>query len=106
MKPLRKNRPEPLPPEWLEKMAHALGVLAHPLRLRIVEVLDGLGEAPVHEITRHLGVAQAAASHHLNKMKLAGLIASERRQKEMWYRIADPDSRTILSCIRKKKERT
>jgi ArsR family transcriptional regulator len=106
MKTNIRNRREPLSPEWLEKMAHALGVLAHPLRLRIVEILEDRTEAPVHEITELMGVAQAAASHHLNKMKSAGLIRSERRQKEMWYRIADPDSLTILNCIRKKRART
>ncbi|MBN1556912.1 MAG: winged helix-turn-helix transcriptional regulator [Lentisphaerae bacterium] len=101
-----KSKTEPLPAEWLDKMAHALGVLAHPLRLRIIEILEACTEAPVHEITARLGVPQAAASHHLNKMKTAGLIRSERRQKEMWYRIADPDSLTILNCIRKKRNRT
>ena len=106
MKTNRAAAIEPLPAEWLEKMANALGVLAHPHRLRIIETLEARAEAPVHEIMKALALPQAAVSHHLNRMKAAGIIASERRQKEMWYRIADQDSLTILNCIRKKKERT
>jgi ArsR family transcriptional regulator len=101
----RAGSTQPLPTEWLEKMAGALGVLAHPHRLRIIEILEAHAEAPVHAIMKTLGVPQSAASHHLTRMKAAGIIASERRQKEVWYRIADPDSLTILNCIRKKKER-
>ena len=44
------------------------------------------------------------ASHHLARMRLAGIVAAERRGKETWYRIADPHSVTILNCIRRKAE--
>ena len=91
-----------LPMPLLERMADVLKVLAHPHRLRVIEVLESASEAPVHEIVMALGLSQAATSHHLNRMRRAGLISAQRRGKEIWYRIADPDSLTILGCIRKK----
>jgi ArsR family transcriptional regulator len=94
---------EPLPAELLERMAAALGVLAHPHRLRIIEILEQNGELPVHQVTKNMDVEQAVASHHLGRMRAAGLLGCERRKKEMWYRIADPSSLTILDCIRKKR---
>lgn len=92
-----------VPVELLARMAEVLRVLAHPQRLRIVELLQIEEEAPVHGIVVCLGLPQAAVSQHLNHMKRAGLLKSERRSKEVWYSIADPSSLTILDCIRKKQ---
>ncbi len=89
--------------ETLEHMAQVLKLLAHPHRLKIVEVLERLEEAPVHQITQELDLPQAPTSQHLNHMKRVGLVAADRRGKEVWYRIADPSSLLILDCIRRKE---
>lgn len=83
-------------------MAGVLRLLAHPCRLRIVELLEQREEAPVHAIVESLDLPQAATSQHLNQMRRVGLIAAERRGKEVWYSIADPSALTILDCIRRK----
>ncbi|OQW97059.1 MAG: hypothetical protein BWK77_02730 [Verrucomicrobia bacterium A1] len=88
--------------EFLARMAQVLKLLAHPHRLKIVEILEARDEAPVHEIVEQLALPQAACSQHLNQMRRVGLVAAERRGREMWYRIADQRSITILDCIRKK----
>lgn len=98
------KRKIPLPVDLLERMAAALKVLAHPHRLMIVELLEAEKEAPVSTITARLRIAQAATSQHLGHMKRVGLLASCRRGKEVWYRIADNRALTILDCIRKKQE--
>jgi DNA-binding transcriptional ArsR family regulator len=87
----------------LDRMASVLKLLAHPQRLKIIEILEARREAPVHAVTERLGLPQAVTSQHLNAMKRAGLVASRRRGKEVWYEIADPRSITILDCIRKQK---
>ncbi len=87
----------------LARMADVLRVLAHRDRLRIIEQLDRLGEQPVNELVNALGLPQATVSHHLSRMKAAGLVSAERREREVWYRIENPDSLTILECIRKKR---
>jgi DNA-binding transcriptional ArsR family regulator len=91
--------------ELLERMAGVLRLLAHPHRLKIIELLER-GAAPVHLIRGRLGLPHAATSQHLNQMKRIGLVRSERRGKEVWYAIADPRSVTILDCIRKKHRGT
>jgi DNA-binding transcriptional ArsR family regulator len=97
------NKKPPLPVELLERMASALKVLAHPHRLKIVELLESEKEASVSMIHARLGLAQAATSQHLGHMKRVGLLASNRKGKEVWYRIADTRALTILDCIRKKQ---
>ncbi len=91
-----------LPTELLERMASTLRVLAHPQRLRIVEMLQGEKEAPVHAIVARLGAPQAAVSQHLNHMRRAGLLRGVRRGKEVWYGITEPSATTVLDCIRRK----
>ncbi len=91
-----------LPTELLERMADVLRLLAHPDRLRVIELLESCGSAPVFKIVESLRLPQAATSQHLNQMKRIGLIRGERRGKEVWYSIADPRALTILGCIRKK----
>ena len=92
-----------LPAELLERMAATLRVLAHPQRLRIVEILQSDREAPVHMLVARLGSPQAAVSQHLNHMRRSGLLRGVRRGKEVWYSIAEPSAITVLDCIRKKQ---
>ena len=89
--------------EFLERMASALKVLAHPCRLKLVEVLQREGDMPVHGLMERLEQPQATVSQHLNQMRRAGLVKADRRGKEVWYAIADPSVLTILDCIRKKR---
>ncbi len=94
---------EKLPVGLLARMADVLRVLAHCDRLRLIEHLEINGEQPVNALVDALGLPQATVSHHLSRMKAAGLVAAQRHEREVWYRIANPDSLTILDCIRKKR---
>jgi DNA-binding transcriptional ArsR family regulator len=90
--------------ELLERMAGALKILAHPCRLKLAEILQREGEAPVHMIMTRLKLPQATISQHLNQMRRAELVKASRRGKEVWYSIADPSALTILDCIRRKQD--
>jgi ArsR family transcriptional regulator len=79
--------------------AEMLRTLAHPMRLRIIDLLQATGERPVGSITEYLGIAQSATSQHLNHMRREGLIRSERRGKEVWYSLADYRPIALLNCI-------
>jgi len=85
--------------ESLKRAAEILKILAHPQRLRIIEVLEREQEVPVHILTEETGFPQAVVSQHLNQMRRAGLLTAERRGKEMWYSITDPRALSILNCI-------
>ncbi|MFH0880007.1 MAG: metalloregulator ArsR/SmtB family transcription factor [Lentisphaerota bacterium] len=83
-------------------MALVLKLLAHPQRLRIIEILHRRSAAPVHDIIAELMAPQSVVSQHLNQMKRVGLVTASRRGKEVWYSIADQRSISILNCIQGK----
>lgn len=84
-------------------MAKVLKLLAHPYRLKIVDLLESEETAPVHALVDRLDLPQSVVSNHLKKMLHAGLVESERRGKEVWYSLGDRRSLTILNCMRAKK---
>jgi ArsR family transcriptional regulator len=57
-----------------ERLAAVLKALAHPARLRIVEVLAARGTCICGEIVEVLPLAQATVSQHLKVLKDAGLL--------------------------------
>ena len=57
-----------------ERLAAALKALAHPARLRIVDVLAARGTCICGEIVEVLPLAQATVSQHLKILKDAGLL--------------------------------
>ena len=87
----------------LTRMAKVLKLLAHPVRLKIIDLLEEQDNAPVHWLTERLNLSQAATSNHLKAMRVAGLLESERHGKEIWYSIADRRSLTIMDCMRTNK---
>ena len=95
--------PENLSIADLARMAKVLKLLAHPYRLKIVDLLESAESAPVHWLVEELNLPQAAVSGHLKKMLRVGLVASKRRGKEVWYSLGDRRSLTILNCMRSKK---
>lgn len=88
-----------LPVETLEKAAACLKVLAHPVRLRIVEILMQ-ADLPVREIAGTCEIKQHQACSHLRLMQGCGLLTSERRGQEVHYRIASAQLPALLNCIR------
>ncbi|WP_294479475.1 helix-turn-helix transcriptional regulator [uncultured Victivallis sp.] len=93
---------ERLPEEFLESMAEVIRLIGHPLRLRILEYLDLHGESTVSEIISGITGPQSAVSQHLNKMRLAGIVACRREGRQIFYRIAAVNAVTILNCLRGK----
>lgn len=59
--------------------------LAHPLRLRIIELLSRLKAANVQTIYQELGVEQSVASQQLRILRQAGLVITQRQGKFVYY---------------------
>jgi len=89
-----------LPAEVLERAAAVLRVLAHPHRLRIVELLAP-GPMTVSALVQRLGLAPNAVSQHLNFMKAHGILSSTRKGRSVSYRVVHPHALTVLGCIRR-----
>ena len=64
-----------------EELATAFGVLADPVRLRLLSLLASAeaGEACVCELVEPLARSQPTVSHHLKVLADAGLIVGEKR---------------------------
>ncbi len=70
-------------------------VLAHPARLRILELLRA-GETSVCDLQAALGQRQAYVSQHLMELRQAGLVTSHRDGLRVFYRVRDAGVYTLL----------
>ncbi|WP_314175297.1 ArsR/SmtB family transcription factor [Streptomyces winkii] len=79
----------PLTPEEAERAAAMFKALGDPVRLRLFSQIASHagGEACVCDIS-DVGVSQPTVSHHLKKLREAGLLTSERRGTWVYYRVA------------------
>jgi ArsR family transcriptional regulator len=84
----------------IERAAEVLKTVAHPLRLRIVELLES-GEKSVNELKDLLGVTQPLTSQHLSQMRMRGVLGSRREGTLVYYSIANPDVVKVIHCIRR-----
>ena len=82
----------------LERTATMLRLIAHPFRLKLLELLRDRPKAPVHDLADAVGLAPAATSQHLNHMRRLGLVAADRRGREVRYAIGDRRVLKILRC--------
>ena len=84
--------------EGMTQAARCLRTLAHPHRLRMVQMLLR-GEYAVGELADACGIPSHMASEHLGKMRDRGLLESERRGRQMFYSIAEPHLQSIMDCV-------
>lgn len=87
--------------EALAEAAECLKVLAHPHRLRMLQMLRQ-GEFTVGELAEACGVASHVASEHLRLMQRCGFLDSARDGQRRYYRIAEPHLGAILGCVEKR----
>jgi len=84
--------------EGLSQAAECLRTLAHPHRLRMVQMLLR-GEYPVGELAEACDIPSHMASEHLGKMRDRGLLRSERRGRQIFYQVAEPHLSNIMGCV-------
>ena len=89
-----------LPKEFLDEAAECLRVMAHPVRLRIVNVLMQ-GEFAVHEIAELCETSANQTCEHLRLLKGHGFLSSERRGRTVYYMISSPRLPGLIDCITK-----
>jgi DNA-binding transcriptional ArsR family regulator len=84
--------------EALEQAAECLKVLAHPHRLRIVQMLLR-GRYTVGELAEACGIPSPMASEHLRLMERCRLLKGEKEGRKAYYRIAEPHLAKIMACV-------
>ncbi|MBI1247862.1 metalloregulator ArsR/SmtB family transcription factor [bacterium] len=92
-----ENKP-PLDMDALGQAAECLKALAHPVRIRMVQLLLA-GRFTVGEIAADCSIAENLASEHLRLMQRCGFFTSERDGRRVYYSVAEPHLKDIMSCI-------
>jgi len=77
--------------------AEMLKALAHPTRLRILELLKD-GELCVCKIVPALQMEQSNVSRHLSILKKEGLVTSRKEGLKVFYRLTDPRINDLLEA--------
>lgn len=74
--------------------------LAHPYRIRILEILSTEREASVGTMLADTGLTPSHLSSHLAVLRRYGLVVSDRRASEVFYRLAYPQVAELLQVAR------
>ena len=78
--------------------AELMKLLAHPMRLQILDILRHESECVCH-LTAVLGKPQPYVSQQLAVLRNAGLIDDEREGTNVFYRLADAELAPILAAV-------
>ncbi len=78
--------------EWLK-------VIAHPVRLCIIQGLIEKNSCNVTEMQNCLELPQSTLSMHLQKLRSAGIIEGSRKGLEVIYQIKDQQATELLSVL-------
>lgn len=78
--------------------AECLKTLAHPVRLRIVQLLLH-GQYTVGELAADCEIPDNVASEHLRLLQRCGFLLSERDGRRVYYQIAEPHLAKLMDCI-------
>ena len=95
----KARKPKRIPSKTLREVAPVLRNLAHPHRLRIVEIL--LSESvSVQKLASKLKLAPPVVSQHLGQMRSNGIVAPRREGKQVYYEVISPNAANLIECIR------
>lgn len=87
-------------PELQVLKAHFFKALAHPLRIRLLELLVG-GEARVQDLQKALDVEQPIVSQQLARLRASGIVVSRKEGTTTVYAVADPNMRDLLQVAKR-----
>lgn len=82
----------------LEQAAECLKTLAHPHRLRMVQMLLR-DRYTVGELAKACEIVPHMASEHLRLMQRCGFLDSEKQGRRRYYRVVEPHLENIMSCV-------
>jgi DNA-binding transcriptional ArsR family regulator len=74
--------------------------LAHPVRVRVLEVLAASSSVSVTDLLSDTGLEASHLSQHLSVLRRHNLVVAERRASQVFYRLAYPKVADLLSISR------
>lgn len=84
-----------------ETKANLFKGLAHPYRIKVLEILSTHSEASVADMVESTGLEHSHLSQHLAVLRRHGLVTSQRRASIVFYRLANPEVADLLRVARK-----
>lgn len=81
-----------------EAVAATLDAMANPRRLLVMCTLLK-GERSVGDLAAIVGLAPAALSQHLGKMRALRLVTTRREGQTIYYSLASPEVRAVLETL-------
>ncbi|MEB8691819.1 metalloregulator ArsR/SmtB family transcription factor [Bacillus cereus] len=81
-----------------EEDVEILKIMAHPIRLRIVNELSKHNTFNVSQLTKILEIPQSSVSQHLSKMK-GKVLKAERKGLEIYYSIRNNKVTQIIGIL-------
>ncbi|SCM95905.1 Uncharacterized protein BWINRASL_03142 [Bacillus mycoides] len=85
--------------EMYVEITEVLKVLAHPVRLSLVEIMRTKGPTNVTTMYEKLQMPQSTISQHLSKLRAAKIITGTRKGLEIYYEVTDNRTKAILLSL-------
>jgi len=86
----------PLADPLVELVAGRFRVLGQPVRVRLLDRLEELGEAHVQALADELAATQQNTSKHLGTLWRAGIVSRRQEGRVTVYSLADPDAFELI----------
>ncbi len=86
-------------PAQLLKAVNMLKVIAHPVRLSIVDALITHKELTLLQLQEILNLEQPIASQHTVLMVDKGVLLAERQGRNKYFKLRFPKMKSIISCM-------
>lgn len=83
-----------------EVKANLFKGLAHPVRVRVLEVLSAHPDISVTDLLADTGMEPSHLSQHLSVLRRHNLVVAERRASQVFYRLAYPQVADLLAVSR------
>jgi ArsR family transcriptional regulator, zinc-responsive transcriptional repressor len=84
--------------EYLHEAAECLRTLAHPVRLRMVQLMLQR-QLTVGQLAESCGIPSHMASEHLRMMQHCGFLTRRQEGRRIFYQVAEPAVQQMMQCI-------
>lgn len=82
----------------VDEAANLMGMLSQPARLKILCLLFK-GERSVLSLAQAVELSQPAMSHHLKKLRQAGIVETRRDAQTIFYRLKGKEVTAVLKVL-------
>ena len=87
-------------PELSNFTAEFFKALCHPLRIKILDALQG-GEVGVNELSARLMVEQTTLSQQLAVLRKSSIVIGRKESQNVYYSVRDPEIFRLLDVARR-----